>query len=242
MNKVSSRINKTRALFFALLFLAPISLLADTSVSLGVSLNGARWSGDNGSGRSSFSSTEGGQFGLSANLKIDRFYAGISLQGGEYSFNSGAPDQFTSGGAVAVSDTKVEHSDFDLLAGYYFWPQVSLFVDLKGAGSRWTTNNYEQNFGGLGIGVSAYQPLQNDWLLFGTLGFVNGDVEETGSLVVGDGTSRALTLGGVYSLEKNQHLNVGLRFRKYRFDFDDGNQQDYTLNGIFVGYTHIFSW
>ena len=241
MHMVSRRFNKTKLFFFALLLLAPVSLLADTSVSLGVSLNGARWSGDNGSGRSSFSSTEGGQFGLSANVKMDRFYAGISLQGGEYSFNSGAPDQFTSGGTVTVSDTRVEHSDFDLLAGYYFWPQVSLFVDLKGSGSKWKNNNYEQSFGGLGIGVSAYQPLNNDWLLFGTLGFVNGDVEETGSSVVGDGASRALTLGGVYSLDKNQHLNVGLRFRRYRFDYDDGNQQDYTLNGIFVGYTHIFS-
>lgn len=231
-----------KTFIFFIIILTPFTLQADNSVSLGVTLNGAEWSGDNGGGRSSFSSTEGGQFGLSANVSLDRFYVGISIQGGEYSFNSDAPDQFTSNGVATARGTIVEHSDFDLLAGYYFWPQVSLFVDLKGAGSRWASNGYEQNFGGLGFGVSAYHPLNQDWLLFGTLGFVGGEIKEKDKSDLGDGKSRALILGGVYSFEKNQHLNFGFRFRKYRFDFDDGNQQDYTLNGIFVGYTHIFKW
>ena len=235
-------INTIRVLTLLVMAAISFSLQADNSVSLGVTLNGAEWSGDNGSGRSTFSSTEGGQFGLSANVKLDRFYVGISLQGGDYSFNSDAPDQFTSNGAVTASDTKVKHSDFDLLAGYYFWPQVSLFVDLKGSASKWENNGYEQNFGGLGLGVSAYHPLNQDWLLFGTLGFVNGEIKDKDVSNLGDGKSRALTLGSVYTLDKNQHLNFGFRFRKYRFDFDDGNQQNYTLNGIFVGYTHIFRW
>ncbi len=222
--------------------LAPISLQADNSLTLGVTLNGAEWRGDNGRGRSSFSSTEGGQFGLSANLNMDRFYVGLSLQGGEYSFDSDAPDQFTSSGVVTASDTKVKHTDFDLLAGYYFWPRVSLFVDLKGTGSQWANNDYQQNFGGLGVGISTYHPLNQEWLLFGTLGFVNGEITEKDESEPGDGKSSALILGAVYSIEQNQHLNFGFRFRKYRFDFDDGNQQDYTLNGMFVGYTHRFIW
>lgn len=243
MNRVFNR-NKIqiKGFVFLIAIFTSVTIQADNSVSLGVTLNSAEWSGDKGSGRSSFSSTEGGQFGLSANVKLDRFYVGISLQGGEYSFNSDAPDQFTSVGTVTVSDTKVEHNDFDLLAGYYFWPQVSLFVDLKGAGSKWQNNGYEQSFGGLGLGVSAYHPLNTDWLLFGTLGFVNGEIKDNDVSNLGDGKSRALILGSVYTLDKNQHLNFGFRFRKYRFDFDDGNEQSYTLNGIFVGYTHIFKW
>lgn len=241
MKKVSGKI-PVSAFILWIVFSLPSSLLAGNSVSLGVTLNGAEWSGDNGSGRSSFSSTEGGQFGLSANVNLDKFYVGISLQGGEYDFNANAPDQFASNGTVAVSGTKVKHSDFDLLAGYYFWPRVSFFVDLKGAGNKWNSNGYEQSFGGLGLGVSAYHPVSNDWLLFGSLGFVNGEVEERDKSAIGDGKSRSLILGSVYSLNTNQHFNFGFRFRKYRFDFDDGNHQDYTLNGIFVGYTHIFSW
>lgn len=223
------------------LFFSPL-LQAENSVSLGVTLNGARWSGDNGSGRSTFSSTEGGQFGLSANVNLDRLYLGLSLQGGEYSFNGDAPDQFTAAGPVTASDTPVKHSDFDLLAGYYFWPRVSLFVDLKGAGSRWQNNGYEQSFGGLGLGVSGYHPINQNWLLFGSLGFVGGSIKDNDDSDLGDGRSRSLVLGAVYSIEKDQHLNFGFRFRKYRFDFDDGNHQDYTLNGIFLGYTHIFRW
>jgi len=225
-----------------LIMMIPFQLHADNSVSLGVTLNGAEWSGDNGPGRSSFSSTEGGQFGLSANVKLDRFYVGISLQGGDYDFNSDAPDQFTSNGVATASDTEVEHADLDIIAGYYFWPQVSLFVDLKGAGSKWKNNGYEQTFGGLGVGVSAFHPLNANWLLFGSLGFVNGEVEDDDDASLGDGKSSALIVGGVYSIEQDQHLNFGFRFRKYDFDFDDGNEQDYTLNGIFVGYTHIFRW
>lgn len=223
------------------MFTSPL-LRAENTVSLGVTLNGAKWSGDNGSGRSTFSSTEGGQFGLSANVNLDRLYLGISLQGGEYSFNGDAPDQFTAAGAVSASGTAVKHSDFDLLAGYYFWPRVSLFVDLKGASSRWQNNGYEQSFGGLGIGVSAYQPINQKWLFFGSLGFVGGGIEDSDKAELGDGRSRSLVAGGVYSIEKNQHLNFGFRFRKFRFDFDDGNSQDYTMNGVFLGYTHIFRW
>ncbi len=235
-------VQRITSLVVIVLLLMPFQSQADNSVSLGVTLNGAEWSGDNGPGGSSFSSTEGGQFGLSANVKLDRFYVGISLQGGDYNFNSDAPDQFTSNGVATVSDTEVEHADLDILAGYYFWPQVSLFVDLKGVGSRWKNNGYEQTFGGLGIGVSAFHPLNADWLLFGSLGFVNGEVEDDDDASLGDGKSSALILGSVYSIEKDQHLNFGFKFRKYDFDFDDGNVQDYTLNGIFVGYTHIFRW
>jgi len=239
------KVNLHRIIGFTVVGLAlliPFHLQADNSVSLGVTLNGAEWSGDNGPGRSSFSSTEGGQFGLSANVRLEKFYVGISLQGGDYDFGSDAPDQFTSNGVATASNTEVEHADLDILAGYYFWPQVSLFVDLKGAGSRWKNNGYEQSFGGLGLGVSAFHPLNADWILFGSLGFVNGDVKDDDVSDLGDGKSSSLIVGSAYTIEKNQHLNFGFRFRKYDFDFDDGNQQDFTLNGIFVGYTHTFRW
>jgi len=233
---------KEIALVLCTLIFIPFNLQADNSVSLGVTLNGAEWSGDNGSGRSSFSSTEGGQFGLSANVNLDQFYVGLSIQGGEYNFSSDAPDQFTSKGTVTVRDANVEHNDFDLLAGYYFWPQVSLFVDLKSATSKWKDNGYEQKLTGLGIGVSGFHPVAQNWLLFASFGLVNGNIEDNDVSNLGRGNNSALTLGAVYSIEKNQHLNFGLKFRKYNFDYDDGNTQDYTLNSLFVGYTHVIDW
>ena len=229
------------ALLLALLLVSPTIGHAAKSIALGVSLNGAGWEGDNGSGRSDFESDRGGQFGLSFNFRNDNFYTGLTLQGGDYTFDSDAPDQFTSNGVLAVSDTEVEHSDFDLLVGYYFWPQVSLFADLKVAHSDWKNNGYEQAFIGIGFGVSGFHVINDDWLLFGSLGFVNGDVDDDDSSGDhGDGDSSALTFGAVYQIDKDNSINFGVKWRRYLLDFDDGNEQDYTLNGLFVGYNHVF--
>lgn len=217
-------------------------LQAATSVNLGATLNGSEWNGDNGPGGTSFESSEGGQFGLSASLNIDRFYLGFSLQGGDYSFDGNAPDQFTAQGNATANNTTVQHSDVDLLAGYYVLPRISLFVDLKGVGSKWQNNGYQQNFGGVGVGASGYHKLAEKWLMFGTIGFVGGDVKDSGGAKHGTGRSRAFTLGGVYSMTKNDNLNFGIKLRKYEFDYDSGNQQNYTLNGVFVGYTRTIRW
>ena len=232
----------TAFLLTVLILLTPASSYASGAVTLGVTLNGSNWKGDNGSGNSSFESSEGGQFGLSANYRVENFYTGISVQGGDYDFNGVAPDQFTNAGVTSVNNTKVAHSDIDILFGYYFWPRVSIFMDLKGVGSKWANNGYLQTFGGLGFGASGFYPLNKNWLLFGTAGFVNGDIKDDDVAVIGSGNSKALTLGGVYTLQKNHYLNVGIKFRKYTFDYDDGNDQEYTLNGLFVGYNYVISW
>lgn len=219
---------------------APASQAAK-SLSLGLTLNGSTWEGDNGPGNSDFESDSGGQFGASITYRVNKFYTGLNLQGGTYDFDSDAPTQFTSEGVLAARDDEVEHSDFDLLFGYYFWQNVSLFVDLKVTHSEWRDTGYEQAFAGLGVGVSGFIPIDDKWLLFGSLGFVNGDIDDDdGSSNHGDGSSSALSGGAVYRLDKANTLNFGLKFRSYDFDFDDGNEQEYTINGLFFGYTHTF--
>lgn len=235
------RIAVAMALGLSLTFSA--SSNAAQSLALGVGINGSAWEGDNGPGRSDFESDRGGQLALSINYRIDKFYTGLNLQGGEYSFDSDGPDQFTSAGTLSSNDVKVEHNDFDLLVGYYFWPQISLFADLKVAHSDWKDNGYEQAFGGIGFGVSGFHVINSDWILFGSLGFVNGDVDDDdASGDHGDGKSSALTVGSVYQIDPDNTVNFGIKFRKYEFDFDDGNEQEYTLNGLFFGYTHVFKF
>lgn len=214
---------------------------AESNLSLGVILNGSAWNGDNGKGLSDFDSDEGGQFGLTANYVNDRFYVGLSLQGGEYRFDDTGPTQFTSIGPIPTSDVKVKHSDLDLLAGYYFWERVSLFIDIKVVSSEWQNNNYKQDFTGVGVGVSTYHPLNDEWTLFGSLGFVGGDIEQGDGVDLGEAVSSAIIVGANYSITKNDYLNMGLKLRNYEYDFDDGNAQDYSLNGIFVGYNHVFN-
>lgn len=230
----------TAILVTLVLMQSPVGYAA-SSLGLGLTINASSWEGDNGPGNSSFDSDDGGQFALSLNYRAEKFYTGVNLQGGEYTFDSVAPDQFTSNGTISSSDIKVEHEDFDLLFGYYFWPNVSIFLDLKVAKSEWRDTGYEQAFSGLGIGVSGYHVINDQWLLFGSLGFVNGSLDDNDVSSLGDGRSSALVGGAVYQLDKTNTLNFGLKLRGYDFDFDDGNQQEFNLNGLFFGWNHVFS-
>lgn len=221
----------------ALLALAPAQA---GQFGLGITLNATGWDGDNGPGRSSFASDEGGQFGLALKYSDARFYSGVDLQGGDYRFSGAAPDRFTADGVLESRDTRVRHNDFSLLAGYYFWPRVSLFASLKSATSRWREDNYRQTFGGLGFGVAGFHPLDDEWMLFGSLGVVGGGVEDGDGRRLGDGSSSALAAGAVVQLGDGNSLNFGLKFRGFDFEFDDGNRQRYSLNGLFFGFQHQF--
>jgi len=215
---------------------------ASQRITLGAKLLGAGWQGDNGSVGGSFNSDEGGQLALSAAYSQDKFYTALSLQSGDYKFKGTAPDQFTQSGRVSVSNTSIEHREFDLLAGYYFWDQISLFVDLKNVNNVWDNNKYEQDFSGLGFGGTGFIPLKGDFTLFGSAGFVGkGDIKDSSGVKVGEGSSSALEIGGVYKLAQNGSLNFGLRFRSYNFEYLDGTKQDYTINALFVGYNHNFT-
>ena len=203
---------------------------------------GTGWEGDNGSVSSSFASSKGGQLAFTAAYAVDKFYVGINLQNGQYQFDNTAPDQFTPGARISSSNVEIQQQELDLLAGYYFWESVSLFLDLKGVSNTWSSTNYKQNFGGLGLGATAHLPLNTDWTGFGSLGFVGrGEVKDDNKVKVGEGSSGALELGAIYRLADNSTLNMGIKFRNYRFDYLDNTTQDYSVNALFVGYNHVFS-
>lgn len=226
-------------LLLALILLFSGSLVAGQRLILGAKLLGSGWQGNNADG-TEFNSDNGGQLGVNLAWQTDKFYSGLNLQNGNYDFTGTAPDQFTSTGSAAVATDQVQQSEVDILVGYYFWPQVSLFVDMKTVENQWKSNNYKQTFAGLGLGVTGYNPLNKDWTLFGSLGFVSGDIKESGGSKVGDGSSSALEIGLLYTLNKNSFLNFGVKFRGYEFKSDNGAQQDYNINALFFGYTHAF--
>jgi hypothetical protein len=213
-----------------------------SSLSLGVSLNGTGWSGDNGAGNSSFESDNGGQLGFSLSFSKDRWYVGLSLQGGEYEFSQVAPTQFRSDATQPTQNLTVNHSDFDLLAGYYVWDRISLFIDLKAVGTQWQNNDYEQGFGGLGLGISGYHPLNENWTLYGSWGVVGGKISEKNNTELGDAGSSAFTIGASYKLNPLDRLSMGLKLRSYQYDFDNGESQQNDLAGIFFGYNHAFEF
>lgn len=219
-----------------------VNVMANESISLGVKLLGASWDGDNGAGNSEFDSSNGGQMAFNISYSLDRFYTGLNLQGGAYKFDNNAPDQFTPAGRVSVSNVSIRQNDFDLLVGYYFWPQISFFVDIKAVGNNWGNNNYEQNFSGFGVGVSGFAPINENWTFFGSFGFIgNGNIKDGNENDVGDGASNALELGAVYRFDEANHINMGMKFRNYAFDYLDNSVQEYSVNALFVGFTHRFS-
>ena len=125
--------------------------------------------------------------------------------------------------------------------GYYFFKNVSFFLDLKGINNTWTSNDYEQSFGGLGFGMSAFLPVNKSITLFGSAGFVGGgDIKDNNEVKVGDGSSGALEVGAVFKLSAQSTINTGLKFRTYDFDYLDNSSQTYSINGVFVGYNHGF--
>lgn len=229
-------------LAFILFSLSINNSYADQRLTFGVKLLGAAWDGDNGAGGTSFESDEGGQLGLNVSYKIDKFYAGLNLQRGSYDFTGNAPDKFTVTGRVPSSNVKIQQSDLDLLVGYYFWPQLSLFFDIKAVTNDWQSEPYSQTFVGLGLGASGYIPINNHWTLFGSFGFIgSGEIKSNNDNKVGEGDSWALEIGTVYTINEQHFVNAGIKTRNYDFEHLDSTKQSYKINALFIGYNYSFS-
>ncbi|GMR16831.1 MAG: hypothetical protein BMS9Abin31_1218 [Gammaproteobacteria bacterium] len=230
---------------FLILFFIALSVnnsYADQRLTFGAKLLAANWKGDNGAGGTDFESDEGGQFGLNVAYKIGNFYTGLNLQRGEYNFKNDAPDKFTVVGRVANSNVKIQQTDVDLLFGYYFWSQVSLFIDIKNVTNNWLDEPYKQDFTGLGLGASGYIPVNDKWTIFGSFGFIaGGEIKNNNDKKVGEGTSWALEVGTVYTINERNFVNAGIKTRNYSFEYLDSSKQEYDINALFIGYNYSFS-
>jgi len=229
-------------LMLLLILLSISNSSADQRLTFGAKLLGAVWKGDNGAGGTDYESNEGGQFGLNVSYKIGDFFTGLNLQRGEYDFNNRAPDKFTPAGRVSNTSVKIQQTDVDLLFGYYFWSQVSLFVDIKNVTNNWLDDPYSQNFLGIGLGTSGYIPINDRWTLFGSFGFIgSGEIKDNNDVKVGEGSSWALEVGTIYTINERHFVNAGIKTRNYSFEYLDSSKQDYNINAIFIGYNYSFS-
>jgi len=224
------------------------------SLGLGVKLLGSQWKGDNVDSDTTFESSNGGQFGLNLVFQKSRFYTGFNFQSGNYKFKDDAPDQIrktdSTYAKTPAQDVTIKRGEADILVGYYFWPKVSLFLDIKAISSEWDDNNsdttnYGTDFLGLGLGVSGFIPLTNQWTLFGSFGVVpsgnikqrNGDKADLGS-----GSSGALEFGSIFNITNQHRINFGLKsqWQDYKFDDPQSNEQKHQLTSVFLGYNYVF--
>jgi len=203
-------------------------------ISLGAKIQPANWEGDNKKGGSSFDAS-GGQFRLDLRLRKERFYSGLSFQGGEFEFDDGTPNKVFSNAPAAISDkVTIERGEFDWVFGYYFWPQVSLFVDLKSITNTWKNERYSAKYSGLGIGVTGFNPINDHWILFGSLGFVKLNIESSGDKI-GDGQGSAFEIGGLYNINETINITISLKTQHNVYEFDDQSEQEHDIGGLVFG-------
>ena len=227
-----------------LVLLLPLNVFAETQsgISLSIRLLGNNWSGDNTTGGSEFEASEGKQLAYSVAYYSGKFFAGLNLQGGTYKFGGVAPDQVTSSSVASNSNVKIKRNEIDLVAGYFLTNHISLFLDIKGTNNSWVDDNYEQGFAGIGLGIYTVWPIGEKWNLQGSFGFVsNGKVTVNGEKA-GDGTSGALEFGAMYNVSTKGRINFGLKSSSQTYTFDSGYEQTHKITGLFLGYSHSFSF
>ncbi len=241
--KLNSRSNITLYLVLMSFACSAMAVQADDTIniSLGLKLLSSNWKGSNTDAGTDFERNAGGQFAWNVGLQKDRYYAGLSLQGGSYNFVGNGPDQVTASTSTPVTNVNIQRSEVDLIAGYYFWDNISLFVDIKSVQNKFDKNNYKQNFSGIGVGVAGAWQLNKSWSLYGTFGFVGkGDLKVNAS-VVGSANSAALEFGGIYRLSDSHRFNIGFKNQAQKYTFNNGDSQTHNFGGLFVGYNYLFS-
>ncbi|MGD8591621.1 MAG: hypothetical protein PVF82_02250 [Gammaproteobacteria bacterium] len=229
---------------------APVAF-AQQSLGLGAKLLGSTWKGDNVDSGTEFESTNGSQFGFNLVYQYNRFYTGFNFQGGEYKFKDDAPDKIYNVTKQPSRDLKINRGEADILVGYYFWPKVSLFLDLKSITNEWNdddpdTDNYATQFLGVGFGVSGFIPLNDNWMLFGSFGIVPGgtirQIKGYNQGEIGNGDSGALEFGATYNFNRNNRLNFGLKSQWQNYEFDNlaRSEQKHQVGSFFIGYNYLF--
>jgi len=216
--------------------------LAREPVYLGIGgkVSLSNWSGDNNENSKDYNTTAA-QLGLNISVAYKNFYSGLSIQGGEFDFSEGSPDRVEiDGNTQVIADAaKVGRSEFDLVAGYYFWSKISLFVDLKSVNYNWVNLAYERTSYGLGFGVSGFVPLADKWSLFGSVGVVPLKIETEGRRI-GDGLGTAITFGAQYKITPHAHISFNSNLQLHQYDFDNGQKQAYSIGSLVFGYNYYF--
>lgn len=197
------------------------------------------WEGDN-SGNSPDFDSDATLAAATIRYQRGRFYTGGNIQGGRFTFNNGAPDQHKDNNSTTSdSSVTINRGELDLIAGYYFWPQVSLFLDIKGVSNEWEDKDYSADYAGIGFGVTGFVPLPNNWIFYASLGFVPLKIETKGSNI-GDGDGSSLELGASYTIDYHHGVSIGLKAQTQEYSFNNGKKQTHHLGGLVVAYNYSF--
>lgn len=207
-------------------------------ISFGAKLQLSTWEGNNTGNQNADFDSNGNQFSLSVSFKKGRLFGGVNFQGGTFDFSNGSPNRVRENGSSSASNATIERGEFDLLLGYYFWDQISLFLDIKSVTNDWQNEAYSLKYGGLGFGVMGFHPLSPQWTLFGSVGWIgNLDIEADGNSI-GDGKSSALELGGLFRINDVMNFTIGVKSQHQEYEFNNQEKQTHDIGGLVIGFTY----
>ena len=98
-------------------------------------------------------------------------------------------------------------------------------------------DGYATRYNGLGLGVTGWHPVSDNWIFFGSLGFVGLNIEN-GSQSIGDGNGGTLVLGFLFRATEHSQFTIGLKSQQHNYKFDEGSEQKHTLGGLVFGYSY----
>jgi hypothetical protein len=195
----------SRYFLFLLFFLLVSSVQAkDYLVGFGASSGNATWTATSGTNeyqsRSRF-------INLNASLRFQKFYTGLNLGGGEFTFTSTSPKHPDS---VATDVSAVlQRGTFDLIGGYQFWRPTSVFLGVKRMNVTWPSGDV-LSWSGVGGGFRFHHGFAKRWLLHGTLGLTPVFVDANQNLV-GRGGITSASGGITWLIGKTMQLGLLLR-------------------------------
>lgn len=206
------------------------------NVSLSAAIQPSTWKGENLNGGTDFEAT-GTQTQLAVNIRKGSFYGGLAFQGGEFEFEGGAPNKVGKTIVIQDDDATIRRGEFDLVFGYYFVPQFSVFIDFKTIENNWKDDSYTLRYKGAGFGVNGYVPVDQDWFLIGSIGFMNLDIKADGESI-GDGSGGSLSFGALYRINPKASLSIRLKSQHNEFEFDQGSKQEHDIGSLVLGFSY----
>jgi hypothetical protein len=205
---------------------------AETRYSLGAKLDFSTWKGDNPGGASFKAGAP--MLGLEAKVQHAKWFGGLTLTGGEFTFDTLAPSRPTNPLPAGSEPVTIKRGEVDLVLGYRFWSRISLFLDLKNVSNEWNTDGYKTEYSGLGIGITGFHPLSSQWTLFGNFGFLPMNIRADGQ-EVGNATRSALNVGFLYRINPWLNLRIGLQSQAQIDKYDSGGEQTHNINALMFG-------
>lgn len=222
-------------------FCLPVNALADVQLSIapGIKLFPNTWSGEDEDTEETFDSSATAA-GLNLKVQWRQLYGALSLSGAEYTFKDTAPARPT-GSQVIIPEEGVDinRSDFDFAIGYYFLDFLSAFVDIKGTSVKWS-DDYQVDYSGIGLGITAHHQFSARWGIYGSLGVVPLTIREDDE-EIGSGAGSALEVGGLFRASKIFNIHLSLRSQSQRYEYDSGITEKHNVGGINLGVSAVFS-